>query len=379
MTTQPEDPINTQISFTGSGQEEVVYCGVWLDINDTAHQRFPIDPSTDPGGVDGPYHNPRLTIQQLMTGLHYCLVAEVFFWPPGVTSDPIPTGSTPASSDRLAQRNLSFDASGNPGWPSTHVVQHTMLVKPSEPEPRKPRRGAKDQAAVETVIGPDELIIDWANIPRNTKATLYFPELQADEIIKLALLRQQPAPIERLDANTIAVSVADVSYVPLPARAGGNLAGLITLILPEGIRAGQTFKLNIQQASGVKLAGRARRTLGAFQFNIGVTTDSDLVPKTERTLSILRYIHQTIPQTSRWHPIFTRWLDGLAHKLTGLGGDPGKIKPSPTGGDQPPECQQPEHCKHSTTDLVNLNIPWDDCDIEGELELKLRFKRTPDR
>ena len=62
MTTQPEDPINTQISFLGNGQEEVVYCGVWLDINDINHQYFPQDPTADPGGVDGPYQNPRLTI-----------------------------------------------------------------------------------------------------------------------------------------------------------------------------------------------------------------------------------------------------------------------------------------------------------------------------
>jgi Common central domain of tyrosinase len=375
MTAQTDDPINSQISFAGDGQEEVVYCGVWLDINDTTHQRFPVDPASDPGGINGPYQHPRLTIQQLATGLHWCLVAEIFFWPPGVTSDPIPIGSTPASSDRLAQRNLSFDSSGNPGWPSTHTVQHTLIVKPSELALRKQTGDATELAAVEAVIVPDELIIEWGNVPRHTKASLLFPELQADEIISLAVLRQQPAPIEKIDAHTIGVKVADVSFVPLPARPSGNLAGLLTLTLPEGVRAGQTFKLNVQQCSGITRPHRARRVLGAFQFNIDVGTDSALLPKTERTLSILRYIHETIPATSRWDAIFTRWLDGLAAKVTGLGGDPTKVHPSPTGGDKPEHRHKHEPCEIEPRDLLSLKIPWEECEIEGELDLKLRFKR----
>ncbi len=112
MTARTEDPMNAQISFAGTGADEVIYCGVWLDVNDTVNKRFPLDPGSDPGGVNGPYQNTRFTIQQLMTGLHCCLVAEIFFWPPGVTIDPIPPNATPASSDRLAQRNLSLDTSG---------------------------------------------------------------------------------------------------------------------------------------------------------------------------------------------------------------------------------------------------------------------------
>jgi hypothetical protein len=75
--------------------------GVWLDINDINNQRFPLDPTSNPGGVDGPYQNPRLTIQQLVTGLHYCLVAEVFFWPPG-------TGQTRFPSARRRGRAIGW-------------------------------------------------------------------------------------------------------------------------------------------------------------------------------------------------------------------------------------------------------------------------------
>jgi hypothetical protein len=384
MTAQPEDPMNTQISFQGNGTEEVAYCGVWLDINDIANQRFPFDPASDPGGVNGPYQNQLFTIQQLMTGLHYCLVAEIFFWPPGVTTDPIPANSTPASSDHLAQRNLSLDPSGNPGWPATHTVQHTFLVKPSTPELDRPtggvNRGAEAAAVRKATVGPDELIIRWGNVPRATKATLFFPEISADEILRLSAYRQHPAVLAKVDNNTISIKVAEVTYIPLPSRPPGNLAGLMTLTLPAGVRVGQRFKMDVQQYSGVAFRGRAHKMLGGFQFNIPVNADSDILPVATRNLSILRYIQLTIPTANRWYSIFTRWLDNLAAKVAGLGGDPTKVLPSPTGGDQPtcPPCPRPEPCEVKPRDLWCLNIPWEECEIEGELDLKLRFRKKCD-
>jgi hypothetical protein len=374
MTSQTDDPINTQISFLGNGQEEVIYCGVWLDINDINHQRFPQDPTSDPGGVNGPYQNPLLTIQQLVTGLHYCLVAEIFFWPPGTTTDPIPVNSTPASSDRLAQRNLSLDPSGNPGWPSTHKVQHTFMVKPSSAAIDRPPNLESTQ---EFSIGPDELIIQWGNVPRATQATLFFPEVQADQILSLSALRQHPAVLAKVDDHTISVKVADATFIPLPARPSGNLAGLMTLTLPQGIRVGQLFRMSVQQCSGIAIPRRARRMLGAFQFNIPVNTDPEILPNALRNLSILRYIQQTVPTANRWHPIFVLWLDGLAAKVAGLGGDPTQVLPSPTGGDTSPAppCHEPEPCKVRPRDLWCMNIPWDECDFEGEIDLKLRFRK----
>ncbi|MGI0072937.1 MAG: tyrosinase family protein [Nitrosotalea sp.] len=374
MTTQTDDPINTQINFLGNGQDEVIYCGVWLDINDINNPRFPQDPTSDPGGVDGPYQNQLFTIQQLVTGLHYCMVTEIFFWPPGTTTDPIPINSTPASSDRLAQRNLSLDSSGNPGWPSTHTVQHTFLTKPSIISIDKSFNRENPR---EISIGPDELIIQWGNVPRGTKATLFFPEVKADEILSLSALRQHPAVLAKADDHTISIRIADMTFIPLPARPSGNIAGLITLTLPQGIRVGQVFKMNVQQYSGISLPRRAHRMLGAFQFNIPVNADPEILPNAIRNLSILRYIHQTIPTTNRWHTIFVRWLNSLAAKVVGLGGDPTHVLPSPTGGDTSPADHhyKPEPWEISSRDLWSMNIPWKECDIDGEVDIKFRFRK----
>lgn len=46
-------------------------------------------------------------------------------------------------------------------------------------------------------IGPDELVIQWGNVPRTTQATLFFPEVQADEILSLSALREHPAVLSK--------------------------------------------------------------------------------------------------------------------------------------------------------------------------------------
>jgi hypothetical protein len=204
---------------------------------------------------------------------------------------------------------------------------------------------------------------------------LYFPEVKADEILALSALRQHPAVLAKVDENTISVKVADASFVPLPGWPSGNLAGLMTLVLPKGIRVGQTFKMSMQQYSGIAIPSRARKMLGAFQISIPVSADADILPGAIRRLSILRYIQQTVPTASRWYPIFARWLNGLAAKVAGLGGDPIQVLPSPTGGDTPAPCPKPEPCEVRPRDLWCMNIPWDECDIEGEVDVKLRFRK----
>lgn len=91
------DPPNLQTIPT-SGTERKVYFGAWLDFNQTTPQ-FPINPSPS----DGPWGANRKSVQDLVRAQHQCLVAEIAFDPA-----PIPANATPATSDKLAQRN----------WPS---------------------------------------------------------------------------------------------------------------------------------------------------------------------------------------------------------------------------------------------------------------------
>jgi hypothetical protein len=395
MTSQPPDATNIQtiMSCRGAGAvpplppcplntENVAYFGVWLDINlapgDPNFRQFPLSPMGVSGWPDGPYSGALSSLQQLMLGTHHCMVAEIFFWPAGVVSDPIPHNASPASSDRLAQRNLALIKSGNPGYPATHTVQHTFIVKPSVNSVDQPARlGIAEAAAAAAVIaprhrGPDELIIRWNNVPRTAEAAFYLPEIEVDEILSLSALRQHPTVLEKVDAHTLRCRLSDVTFIPLPTRKG-TLAGLMSLTLPPGVRTGQVFRFSVEQYSGYTL-----KTLGAFQMTIPVRPDPEILPEEIRKLAVMRYVQQAIPATSRWYSIFVRYIDQIAARVRGFGGDPDAVKPSPDGGEgtpEPPVCHPHEPAEVCPPDLWSLNIPWQECDIEGEIELKLRFRR----
>jgi Common central domain of tyrosinase len=394
MTAQVDDATtNTRTLIGGGAVEQVAYFGCWLDINRT-DLRFPRNPAADPGGINGPFTgtgagNPLLSIQQLMNGFHQCMVAEIFFWPTGVTSDPIQLGASPSSSDRLAQRNLSLVPSSNPGWPEAHTVQHTFLVKPSPvlSEPNVPqaaavtamKRGKSRKvnaelaalaAAADRYRGPDELMFQWNNIPQDTQVKIYLPEVLADEILRLNGLRQHPTVLSKLDDHTLSCKVADVGFLPLPGGRQGNLAGLLSLTLPPGVRTGQVYRVNVQQISGLR-----RKILGGFQLTIPVRTDPEILPGEIAKLSVMKYIQQTVPTGSRWYGIFKRYVDEIAGRVRGLGGDPNNVKPSPNGGEPPEVCHPPKPAEICPPDLWCLNIPWSECDIEGEVDIKLRFRK----
>ena len=46
----------------------------------------------------------------------------------------------------------------------------------------------------------------------------------------------------------------------------------------------------------------------------------------------MRWIAATKPSNDRWLPVFGRYLDQLADRVRGFGGNPASIPPSPTGG-----------------------------------------------
>ena len=91
------------------------------------------------------------------------------------------------------------------------------------------------------------------------------------------------------------------------------------------------------------------RQLGAFQVTIAISTKQHLLFREERLYAWLLFIYKAIPQKNRWHPVFRRYLDQIAGRVRGFGGDPGTIEPSPTG-DVPHK--HPEHERHHLTGKI---------------------------
>jgi hypothetical protein len=151
----------------------------------------------------------------------WCAGITNTWWPKSTFSrgdDPIPFGATPASSDRLSQRNLAIIVSDNPGNAATHTCSIHSGLRPSKIFKGGVCNKFAALAAVDRRGGYDELIFHWNDLPRETKCTLYFPEWDMDEVLAIAALRQRPPVLEKIDQNTLRCKVADIGYVPVMRR-----------------------------------------------------------------------------------------------------------------------------------------------------------------
>ena len=314
---QKDDTNKRDIQPDAGGHETYMYYGCWLDINNPNDLRFPIQPSPPDGG---PFNGTLQSIANLIRGTHQCIVAEIRFDPDPITQ----VGISTASSDKLSQRNLSIDNSNNPGNPVTRRVQHSFAIHPttSNPAPQQ---------------GPDELMITWGNTPLGTVATLYMPGVRAADVLALAGRNFNLQTLEGVDDHTILCRTGAVTYVPIPSGSTLDLAGLITLDLPDGVRAGQVFRIVVRQvvdtpgsrrvppilnveASRAVVVPRAnsRHILGAFQFSVLVRKGEQILPVDERTAISLRRVLSTIPPEDQWHSVTNRYLEQVSARVREL-------------------------------------------------------------
>ncbi|MFD6393710.1 galactose oxidase-like domain-containing protein [Nocardia sp. NPDC060259] len=332
LTDQTDPPNETTIDATG-GSESTTFFGCWLDFNSTAN-RYP----WYPGNAVGPYSSGLQSIATLINGRHQCLVAEIHF-NPAAANPLVREGDSPGSSDKLAQRNLAIVYSTNPGTDPTRTVQHAFELKPPDRTGIAPLSTATEPLTVIgrppqrfrlTAVGPDELMIVFDTLPRQTEVELFMPQLDADDIIQLSSLRVGPGRVGRVDEHTIRCRVGDVSYIPLPPFGPGNLAGLITLRLPPGVRYGQVFRVVLRQVSSTQ------RLIGAFELMVRVEHTDTVLAEEANTLAVARYVAAVRPSTDRWQPIFQRYLGHLTDRVRELGVDPEVIEPSLLGTDGSP-------------------------------------------
>jgi hypothetical protein len=176
-------------------------------------------------------------------------------------------------------------------------------------------------------------------------------------VLKLADQLYSRHGLGRSDAHTLTCAARGITYLPIPPGIGANYAGLMTIDLPATVKRERAYKVVTRQLRDVSARrpptpppppGRHevtaaassaqrdlvewRRVVGAFQITIPVSTKPALRPIEERLLAVLRWIARGIAPGDRWYPVFQRYLGQVAGRVTALGGDPGQIAPSPTGG-----------------------------------------------
>ena len=331
-------PVGGAIPADGSGNEVQVYFGCWLDINQTTL----VMPASGSAATGATAYTPQRSIQDAVRSQHQCLVAEINLDPP---APQIATGASPSGSDKLAQRNLTIV-----GVASPHEVPTPFDIKPT----------AAQLAPGET---PDEIMFDWGQLPAGSQASIYLPGTSADGILALADRLYTRHGLARADDHTLTCPARGITYLPVPPGVGSNYAGLLTIEVPDSVKHGQVYRVVTRQlrtvaaprptppppppqighaaialSAGVVVTERPdlvrwRRVIGAFQLSIPVETKPLLLGTEERLLAVLRWIARSIPPTERWYPVFQRYLAQVGGRVTALGGDPDRIRPSSSGED----------------------------------------------
>jgi Pro-kumamolisin, activation domain len=342
--------INNQPIAIGPDGEAYAYYGCYLNLYPNGQT------------IDGK------KVQSLLPSTHSCIVAQVVY-----DDAPMPTGpglvQGPEYTTNFAQRNLQITYSDNPGPAATHRVPQTFDVRPGP----APGTGPLEDY-------PDEMMIDWGQIPAGSVASIYWPQVAAADVLTLASELYSTHQLSAADAHTIQCTVPEgFTFVPIPAGtgAGGNFAGLFTVDLPAGITAGQEFTVTVRRLSTwqatrqppppppIQLAGQAaadtagaagtagkanalavggkggqtmlnwRYVVGTFAVRIPVTTARTMLPWEENTLAIMKWRLSQLEPTNRWVPVLTRYVDYIAARVQGLGGRPNAIQPSQWGTFEP--------------------------------------------
>jgi hypothetical protein len=322
---QQTDPLNaTPINAGSGGALTYTYFGCWLDINQSTPNVVPNKPV--PVGFLGPVSSGQSVLGWIASN-HTCLVAEISY-----DDDPVQVGQTPSSSDKLAQRNLCIVPAANPGVAGSRRIPQSFDIRPT---PAKLPKSAK----------VDELMIDFGNTPRGSQAAIFLPGVDATEILQLAATMYPSTRLTFADAHTLACPAEGAAWIPIPQGGVTNFVGLLTVDLAAGVRRGDAYTIVVRQITTYSTsvdephganavsprAGFERRTLGSFQITVPVAVKEELLGPAEQLLAIMRWIAKGKPPGDRWTPVLDRFVEQLAERVEGFGGDPSKIPPSPIG------------------------------------------------
>jgi hypothetical protein len=279
-----------------------------------------------------------IAINSLLKGTHHCLVAQISF-----VDTPITTGTSTANCGQLAQRNLQITPSDNPGPAESHRVPQTFDMRPSAPFNRN---------ATNLLNIPDELFIDWGNVPAGSRASIYWPQASATEIIAQASQLYPTHQLTAPDPHTLACSAHGQTYIPIPTGSGTNFAGLLTVDLPRTVVAGQSFTIVVHrlttkqgapapppvQVPQLQIAHRGdtpitnwRYLAGSFAITIPVATPAAILQSEMDTLAIFKWRLSLMSPTNRWYPVLLRYIGIVESRLRGIGGNPASVAPSPYG------------------------------------------------
>jgi hypothetical protein len=171
----------------------------------------------------------------------------------------------------------------------------------------------------------DELLFRWNDLPADSRVELYLPGVRAENVINLRHLRHAPGDVRIVDEHTLLLVPSGVTFVPLPPSVDERVAGVVTVTLPERIRKGQRWVVDVAQ-----IRGGEQRTTGGFRLDIQVS-EAKLIADAERRLLGLMFERLSLlPKYHRWRPVLKRRVETIRARAEALADSAGVEWTDPT-------------------------------------------------
>jgi hypothetical protein len=149
----------------------------------------------------------------------------------------------------------------------------------------------------------DELMIRWNNLPPQSVVRLFLPGMDVEELASLRSARHAPATVKAEGRSVLRLEVTDVTYLPIPPAGGNRQAAVLTIELPEGVKAGQRFTVDV-----VQLRAGATVSNGAVRIEIPIAKAATIVHAVQRGVSLLHERLSLLPRRDRRRPVLERRL-----------------------------------------------------------------------
>ncbi|HZD11797.1 MAG TPA: hypothetical protein VE553_10680, partial [Candidatus Binatia bacterium] len=175
------------------------------------------------------------------------------------------------------------------------------------------RRWTFDVDQWKPTAGLDELVFFWNNLPKESEVELFLPAANVEEIFNFRNLRHAPGTVKIVDSQTLRLFPTGTTFLPIARFWGDNLAGLLKVKLPAGIKKGQHFKIDV-----VQMRADEARTLGGFQLNIQVEKAHEIWEAERRTLELFHRRLSIKPREDRWWPIVSRQVEFTRARVAAL-------------------------------------------------------------
>jgi len=218
----------------------------------------------------------------------------------------------------------------------------------------------------------DELMIRWNDIPKGSSAKIYLPNINCENVVNLRNLRHAPNDVKIIDSHTLLVTTEDVSYLPIPSVNRNTIAGAITIELPEGIKKGQNWKVDV-----IHIRGGKQQVVGGFQIDIQVKVAKEIYAFETRLLKHVFDQLSLMSPNNKWHPVLNYRVNTLRERAKALSESAGEEWIDPTVFTNPddPSITEPYKGQKLKVTLGKIQV-LDDLDtfIKGKGEFVFQTK-----